>query len=142
FAKAATGELAGASRPIALTCLGQSGQRAHDQGFVEAVAPELGANPQRAIAGTRAPACNAGSEAGVVLPAFGGHALDRGLRLFPADATSRQLVRQLLARMFAAHEKPQRTLRRGWLGPASLARPPFGGCVGCRRTLAFHGRHG
>src|SRR5690606_24263822 len=60
-------------------------------------------------------------EAGIVLPALRGHALDRGFRVFPCNAAHRQLGRQLLARMFAPHQQAQRTLGRGGLRPASPA---------------------
>src|SRR3546814_13044717 len=82
-------------------------------------------------------------EAGVVLPALRGHALDGGLRILPGNTARRQLVRQFLARVFAPDQQPQRALRGAGLGPATLAPAFIGRRAGAvlRHALAIPGRH-
>src|SRR5690606_8222431 len=81
-------------------------------------------------------------EAGVVLPASGGHPLDRRLGLVPRDAARGQLVGQLLARMLAPHQQAQRTLGRGGLRPAPAAASGAGRHIrGHRTIIAFGRRH-
>src|SRR3546814_20207605 len=81
-------------------------------------------NPDRSVTRPRPHTGEARGEAGVVLPALRGHALDGGLRILPGDTARRQLVRQFLARMLAPDQQPQRTLRGAGLEPATLA-PAF-----------------
>src|SRR3546814_1572730 len=79
------------------------------------------ANPDRSVTRPRPHTGEARGEAGVVLPALRGHALNGGLRILPGDTARRQLVRQFLARVFAPDQQPQRALRGAGLGPATLA---------------------
>src|SRR3546814_18562750 len=92
--------------------------RSNDHELVEAVGTQFCAKPGRSVTRPRPHTGEARGEAGVVLPALRGHALDGGLRILPGNTARRQLVRQFLARVFAPDQQPQRALRGAGLGPA------------------------
>src|SRR3546814_198004 len=113
-------EVPGLPPPVVLAGFGQRGEGLHDHDLVEAVGAQFCANPDRSVTRPRPHTGEARGEAGVVLPALRGHALDGGLRILPGDTARRQLVRQFLARVFAPDQQPQRALRGAGLGPATL----------------------
>src|SRR5690606_12648005 len=121
----------------------QRGEGLRDHGFVEAVGAQFGADPDRSVTRPGPHAGEACGEAGVVLPALRGHAFDGGLRVLPGDTARRQFIRQLLARMLASHQQPERTLRGAGLGPATLAPACIDRSAGAllRRAVATHGRY-
>src|SRR3546814_14857396 len=93
-------EVPGLPPAVVLAGVGQRGEGLHDHDLVEAVGTQFCANPDRSVTRPRPHTGEARGEAGVVLPALRGHALDGGLRILPGNTPPRQLVRQSLVRVY------------------------------------------
>ena len=121
LAEAAPDEVARVREPVALEGLHGRG----DKLVAEAMGPEFGPDPHRAVTRRRAAADQQFGKAGVVLPAGVAELVERRFGIPGLDAARGQLARKLEPRMLTAGEQGQRTLRGRGLGPgAACPLPP------------------
>src|SRR5690606_31688439 len=92
--EAAAGELAGPALPVVLPCFRQGSKSRGDGRLVDAVAGQLGTDPQRPLPADGARAGQAAGKAHVVLPARLGHLRHGGLRFVGRNAAGQQLAGQ------------------------------------------------